>query len=144
MTEQEQTYEAVISSDVHSHDINPDYQCLVVDLLNEAWFHWNYELIWQDGKPLPLCLQGLGIRPKLTLANIMPSDVWVKKLIDDMFRISPTFADWLRKFQILRCEGCHKPIFRKDAVVSVLSDKRNLQSERLFFHERCYRGNHKK
>jgi hypothetical protein len=133
----EETYAAVITADVHSHEVNPDYKCLVIDILNEDWFHYGFELTWLGGKPLPNCLQGLGIRARIIMANIMPSDVWLKKLIDDMFRVSPTFAEWLRQYQVLTCAKCRKPVYRTDKAFSALKNPLDVHSERVFFHERC-------
>jgi hypothetical protein len=137
MTEQEQTYAAVVSSEVHKHKTNEEYKCLVVDILNRDWFHYGFELTWMDNKPLPHCLQGLNIRPRMIMANIMPSDDWVKRLVADMFQVSSSFADWMRQFQLLKCPKCGKAIHRNQEAFSELSNPLDVHSERVFYHLRC-------
>jgi len=62
-----------ITNNVDSHYINQDYECLLVDLLNEQWFHYQIE------------------NGELVKADVMPSDKWVLELCEKLASVSPSF-----------------------------------------------------
>ena len=74
--------EYVITHKVDSHRVNPNYKCLVIDLLKEPWFH--YEIKMVNGKPV------------LTKANIIPTYEWMLDANHQMCRWKPDYAETLR------------------------------------------------
>ena len=71
-----------ITHKVDSHHTNPNYKCLLVNLLNEPTFHY----IVKDGV--------------LSKADLMPTDEFVLELCRLMATVSPTFRDELVRLAV--------------------------------------------
>ena len=70
--------EYVITRKVDSHHTNPRYKCAVFDILKEPWFHYEIK------------------HNVLVRADIMPTDEWALKLVEVMWKVSPSFREALR------------------------------------------------
>lgn len=67
--------ETVITSKVHSHHTNPNYECLLVNLLHDPRFHYRI------------------ITGYLVSADWMPKDDDIIEIADQLTRLSPTFRE---------------------------------------------------
>lgn len=72
---------------VDSHHTNPNYQCLLFDLLNDPAFHYEIK-INREGKPY------------LTSANWMPHDVDFIFACRKLAEVSPTFRQELIRLAV--------------------------------------------
>jgi len=68
-----------VTSKVDSHHTNPNYQCLVINLLRDPTFHITVE--WDKRRVLK--------------ADWMPKEDDVLDIIEDLLRVSPTFGSKL-------------------------------------------------
>jgi hypothetical protein len=66
---------AIVTSDVHAHRVNQNYECLLYEFVDDPTFHITVD--WQ--------------RRIILNANWMPKETDVLTIVNDLLRISPSF-----------------------------------------------------
>jgi len=74
-----------LTAKVDSHHTNPNYKCLLVNLLPLPEFHWTAK-VYVNGK----LVEGPHVRVVLTKADLIPRNEWLMQVVQGMSDWKPT------------------------------------------------------